>query len=52
MHLNQTLQNHENYIVQNNYKKTCAINLYCCQLNFYKNATHYLQQFIYYFYKS
>lgn len=52
MDITSAIQNHNNYIRENNYKKSCGINLYCCELNFYRNATHYLQQFVCYIYKS
>lgn len=45
------IRKQENYIRENNYKKTCGINLYCCELNFYRNGIYYLRQFICYFYK-
>jgi hypothetical protein len=50
MDITNTLIQQEQYIKENNYKKTCATNLYCCQLSFYKNTTHYLQHFVCYFY--
>ena len=52
MNLQHTLRYQEKYIKDNNYEKICAINLYCCELNFYRNGIYYLQQFICYFYKS
>ena len=52
MNIGHTLRCQEIYIRENNYVKTCGIDLYCCELNFYKNGTYYLQQFICYFYKS
>lgn len=48
MDITNTLVQQEKYIKENNYKRTCATNLYCCQLHFYKNTTHYLQHFICY----
>lgn len=51
MNLDSVLQEQNNYIRQNNYKKTCLVNLYCCELSFYRNSTHYLQKFICYLYK-
>ena len=52
MYIERTLKCQENYIRENNYEKTYSINLYCCQLNFYKNGIYYLQQFICYLYKN
>ncbi len=52
MNFYNTIRYQENYIRENNYEKTCGINIYCCELNFYKNGTYYLQQFICYFYRS
>jgi hypothetical protein len=51
MNIENTIEYQKNYIRVNNYKKLFAVNLYCCELNFYKNGTYYLQQFICYFYK-
>ena len=52
MYIDHILRDQEIYIRKNNYEKTCGLNLYCCQLNFYKNEIYYLQQFICYLYKS
>jgi hypothetical protein len=38
----------DNYIRENNYKKTCSIYLCCCQANFYENVNNYFQKFICY----
>ena len=46
MDLRETLRYQNQYIRDNNYTKTCGINLYCCELNFYRNGIYYLQQFI------
>lgn len=51
MNIFNTLTQQKTYIINNNYKKQCGINLYCCQLNFYKNTEYYLQQFICFLYK-
>jgi hypothetical protein len=52
MNIENTIRYQEKYIKENNYKKICSFNLYCCELNFYKNGIDYLQQFICYIYKS
>jgi len=52
MNLYHTLRYQENYIRENNFQKTGYIICCCCELNFYKNTTNYLQQFICYFYKK
>ena len=36
----------QNYIREHNYDKICGICLFCCELNFYRNGTYYLQEFI------
>ena len=51
MNIDRALRYQENYIRENDYIKTCGINLYCCELNFYKNGVYYLQQFICSFYR-
>ncbi len=50
--ITQKLEYQKKYLIENNYEPICGINLYCCELNFYKNRIYYLQHFICYFYKS
>ncbi len=52
MNIENTLRYQEKYIRENNYKKICAMNFYCCEFNFYRNGIYYLQQFICNIYKS
>ena len=52
MVLGPILRYQENYLMENNYTKISGINLFCCELNFYKNWIYYLQQFICYIYKK
>lgn len=51
MDLESNLKNQEKYIKDNNFVNTCNIDLYCFRLNFYRNSTDYLQQFICYLYR-
>ena len=34
------------YLQERQYQKTCEVNMYWCQMTFYRNATHYLRQFV------
>ncbi len=51
MNLSDELIRQNFYIKENNYIKTCGINLYCCEFNLYNNGIYYLRQFICYLYK-
>ena len=52
MNFESRLRYQENYIRENNYIKSCSVNLNCCELNFYENGIYYLQHFICYCYRS
>ena len=41
------LLEHENYIRENNLNKIIGLNLFCCHINFYKNANYYFDCYCY-----
>jgi hypothetical protein len=50
--LREIKREQDNYLRENNYKKMCGVNLWCCELNFYRNVLYYYQQFFCYIYKN
>ena len=38
---------HINYLRENDINKICGFNLFCCQINFYRNAKYYFNCYYY-----
>lgn len=39
-----TLRNVDDFIVENNYKESCNVRLFCCKYSIYENLTNYLHK--------